>query len=125
MGDLDRIDRLPAPLAGRARHVVTENQRVLDAAEALRAGDAVTMGRLMNASHVSMRDDYETSTPEIDALVAIAQAEPDVFGARLTGGGFGGAIVALVRAGRGGAVSGRVAGAYSTRVHRAATVIVP
>ena len=78
---------LPPPLDRRARHVVTEDARVLSARDALRAGDARRFGALMNASHVSMRDDFEVSTPEIDALVAIAQAEPNVFGARLTGGG--------------------------------------
>jgi galactokinase len=79
----------------------------------------------MNASHVSMRDDYETSTPEIDALVRIAQAQSEVLGARLTGGGFGGAIVALVRAGTASDVSARVAREYQARTHLPAAVIVP
>lgn len=122
---LPEIDALDPVLRRRARHIVTENQRVLDAAAALRAGDAVAMGRLMHASHLSMRDDYQTSTPEIDVLVEIAQAQPAVFGARLTGGGFGGAIVALVRAGAAADVSARVTREYKARVHRPATVIVP
>jgi galactokinase len=126
VADLLRVNALEDPvLRRRARHVVTENQRVLDAVSALRAGDAVTMGRLMNDSHVSMRDDYQTSTPEIDELVRIAQAQDAVFGARLTGGGFGGSIVALVRAGAAAEASARIAREYAAQAHRTATVIVP
>ena len=122
---LSTLDRLDPLLRRRARHVITENRRVLDAAAALRAGHAETLGRLMDASHASMRDDYETSTPEIDTLVEIARAHDGVFGARLTGGGFGGAIVALVRAGAAAGVSARVVREYARRTQRAATVIVP
>ena len=68
---LPRIDRLPPVLARRARHIVTENARVLEAVEALREGDGARLGRLFEASHQSMRDDYEITTPEIDALVDI------------------------------------------------------
>ncbi len=93
--DLDRIAALPDPLNRRARHVVTENQRVLDGVAALRAGDVATFGTLMNDSHRSQRDDYEVSIPEIDALAESAQRHGAI-GARLTGGGFGGSIVALV-----------------------------
>ena len=93
---LEQVNALPPLLARRARHIVTENDRVQRAATALRGGDLVTLGRLFAQSHASMRDDYETSTPDIDALVEIAAADPAVYGARLTGGGFGGAIVALV-----------------------------
>ncbi len=92
---LDRLDGLPEPLNRRARHVVTENQRVLDGVAALRAGDIVRFGALMNDSHRSQRDDYEVSIPEIDALAESAQRHGAI-GARLTGGGFGGSIVALV-----------------------------
>jgi galactokinase len=84
----------PVPLQ-RARHVVAENQRVLDAAEALRAGDAVSVGTLLNASHRSLRDLYEVSSAELDALVEVARSVDGVAGARLTGAGFGGSIVAL------------------------------
>lgn len=81
----------------RARHVVTENQRTTDAVGALRAGDVVTLGKLMAASHASMRDDFEITVPPVDHLVAIMQsAIGDAGGARMTGGGFGGAVVALV-----------------------------
>ena len=79
----------------RMRHVVTENQRVLDAVAALRAGDPVALGALFDASHRSMRDDFEISTPELDLAVEIAQAN-GALGARMTGGGFGGAAIALV-----------------------------
>lgn len=92
-----RADELDPVTRRRARHVITENQRTLDAAEAMRAGDAARMGELMNASHVSMRDDFEISRAEMDFMVATAQSHPACFGARMTGGGFGGAAVALVR----------------------------
>lgn len=81
----------------RAKHIITENQRVLEAAEALNADDMVRLGRLMAESHDSMRDDFEITIPEIDYLVEIAQqAIGKDGGARMTGGGFGGCIVCLV-----------------------------
>jgi galactokinase len=89
--------KLDAVTRRRARHVITENQRTLDAAEAMQNGDATRMGELMNSSHASMRDDFEISRVEMDTMVALAQAHPACFGARMTGGGFGGAAVALVR----------------------------
>ncbi|MBA2676532.1 galactokinase [Ramlibacter sp.] len=91
---LQAIEGLPEPMRRRARHVFTENERVLSA---LGCSGAEEFGRLMNASHASLRDDYEVSTPELDQLVAMLQAQPGVFGARLTGAGFGGACVALCR----------------------------
>ncbi len=91
--------RLDDRVYRRCRHVVTENDRVVRAADALTRGDLREFGRLMIDSHRSMRDDYEISTPEIDALVDAALACPGVYGARLTGGGFGGCTVALVDAG--------------------------
>ena len=99
-----RLD--PLTLA-RARHVVTENARVLAAAEALAAGDLVMMGALMAQSHRSMRDDFEITVPQIDTLVAELSAliGPNG-GARMTGGGFGGAVVALCPADRADAVLG-------------------
>src|SRR5947209_2422077 len=87
LADLPRLEDLPGRLARRARHVVTEDARVLEAVDALRAGDLGRLGGLCNASHASMRDDYAVSTPEVDLLVELAQADADVFGARLTGGG--------------------------------------
>ena len=89
------------------------------------ADDAVALGRLFDASHASQRDDYECSVPAVDQLVAIAQRDAGVLGARLTGGGFGGSIVALVRTGEGAAVAARVAGAYSRDSGHSASVLVP
>ena len=80
----------------RCRHVVTEDARVLASAEALRRGDLARFGQLMNASHDSLRDDYEVSCPEVDLLVDLARGLPGVLGARMTGGGFGGCTVNLV-----------------------------
>lgn len=80
----------------RARHVITENERVLKAVHCLSVGEVAGMGKLMNDSHNSMRDDFEITTEEIDALVEIAQSESGCLGARMTGGGFGGCVVALV-----------------------------
>ncbi|HEY2943532.1 MAG TPA: galactokinase [Vicinamibacteria bacterium] len=80
----------------RARHIVTENARTIEAAEAMEAGDARRLGRLMNESHASMRDDFEISTPALDAMVESAQSAAGCYGARMTGGGFGGCVVALV-----------------------------
>lgn len=84
----------------RARHVVDENQRVLEGVAALRRGDVRRFGRLMIESHNSLRDDYAVSGPELDLLVEIALETPGVLGARLTGAGFGGCCVALAEAGR-------------------------
>ena len=79
------------------KHVVTEDARVLESVAALRAGDLARFGALMDASHVSMRDDFEISVPQLDAVVETAQAAGAV-GARMTGGGFGGCAIALVAA---------------------------
>ncbi len=80
----------------RAKHAVYENARTVAALRALKAGDAAAFGRLMNESHVSLRDDYEVSCPELDLLAELAWDTPGVLGARMTGGGFGGSMVALV-----------------------------
>jgi galactokinase len=84
----------------RARHVISENERTLQTARAIQASDWAAAGRLMYASHVSLRDDYEVSCPELDTVVEIAQAigdEGGVIGCRMTGGGFGGCAVSLVK----------------------------
>lgn len=86
-------------LVGRARHIIEENRRVRLAAEALGRGDGASMGRLIRESHDSLRDLYGVSTPGLDALVEAAMALPGCFGARLTGGGFGGSVVCLVETG--------------------------
>jgi galactokinase len=80
----------------RAYHVISENRRVLDAVEAMYRGDALKVGQLMNASHESLRKDYEVSSPELDVIVSAAQEQPGCFGARMTGAGFGGCAVAVV-----------------------------
>jgi len=100
--DPQAVEELPEPHRRRARHVITEDNRVL---EALQGVSAERFGELMNASHASLRDDYEVSVPALDTLVAMLQETPGVFGARLTGAGFGGACVALVAAGKGEAIS--------------------
>jgi galactokinase len=82
----------------RARHVVSENQRVRDFAEMLKTGDIKSAGKLMIESHNSLDHDFETSTPQMNSAVASAIAQPGVFGARMTGGGFGGCIVILADA---------------------------
>jgi len=92
-GDLRRIT--DPVVEARARHVVGENERVRHVADALAAGDIAEVGRVMVASHESLRDLYEVSTPVLDALVQRLVATPGVFGARLTGAGFGGCVVAL------------------------------
>lgn len=96
----------------RARHVISENQRVLDAVQAMEAGDAVTLGLLMNASHASLRDDFEVTNDALDTMASIAQEHPGCYGARMTGGGFGGCAVALVQADKAGDVAADVARQY-------------
>jgi len=80
----------------RARHIITENQRVLDAVAAMRTGNVQDLGRLFNESHTSLRDDFEVTNEALNQIVAAAQVHPACFGARMTGAGFGGCAVALV-----------------------------
>jgi galactokinase len=123
--DLPRVAALPEPLDRRVRHVVTENARVLEAVVAMKAGDLARVGALFAASHASMRDDYEVSVPEVDALVQAAAADPAVFGARLTGGGFGGAIVAFARAGEEAEAARRISERYAKDTGRQGAVLLP
>jgi galactokinase len=123
--DLARVEALPEPLNRRARHVVTEDERVLSAVGAMRHGDVARLGELFYQSHASMRDDYEVSVPEIDLIVELAGRDPDVYGARLTGGGFGGSVVMLARLGAGRAAADRVAAAYARETGQRGTVLVP
>lgn len=88
--------RLDRAIHRRARHVITENERTLEAARALMSGDLGSLGRLMNESHVSLRDDFEVSTETLNAVVDLARRQPGCLGARMTGAGFGGCIIALV-----------------------------
>jgi len=104
----------------RARHVITENRRVLDAVECLKKGDLPGFGSLMNASHESLRVDYEVSSRELDLMVEIARRQEGVLGARMTGGGFGGCTVNLLDADTGEEFAARVAAEYE-----AATGIAP
>jgi galactokinase len=106
---------LEATVRRRARHVVAENARTLAGAEAMQRGDAVTLGRLLDASHQSLREDFEVSSPALEAMVACAQGDGAAFGARLTGAGFGGCAVALVRGADAEAFSARVSAAYRER----------
>jgi galactokinase len=94
----EALKLLPEPLDRRVRHVVSENARVLVAAEALRTADLVRLGAALDASQRSLADDYEVSTPALDALVALLADLPGALGARLTGAGFGGCAIALLRA---------------------------
>ena len=97
----------------RAHHIVTENQRTLDAAAAMRRGDLVELGRLMSESHVSLRDDFEVSGPGLNAIVDVALDAPGCLGARMTGGGFAGCAVALVESGRADDFTADVVDRYS------------
>jgi galactokinase len=124
-GDLSAIASLPEPLNRRARHVVTENARVLAAVAALRRGDLIEVGRLFDASHLSMRDDFQISTPTVDALVAAAKSVRGVYGARLTGGGFGGSIVALTEPSRVVTAGEAIIAEQNRRFPHHARVLVP
>ena len=101
----------------RCRHVVTENERVLAAAGALQSGDAERYGQLMYESHRSLRDDYEVSCRELDLLVDLASSIQGVYGARMTGGGFGGSTVNLLRADSVAAFQSQLAERYSDATH--------
>lgn len=107
--------RLDAVAARRARHVITENRRVLAAADALRRGDGPALGQLVVESHRSLRDDFEVSVPELDLLVGIALEQDGVLGARLTGAGFGGCAVALAEASAAEAAAARIEASYRER----------
>ena len=121
----DDLERLPPLLARRARHVMTEHRRVRDTVDALQAGDVERVGSLLNASHASMRDDFEISTGDIDRLVALGSSDPDAYGARLTGGGFGGSIVILARARLGIDVAHRILREYHAGGSQRATILLP
>jgi galactokinase len=112
--------RMDGTTLRRAHHVVTENERTLRAVQALRRGDVEALGALLDASHESLRDDFEVSSPALDAMVACARKDPACHGARMTGAGFGGCAVALVRAGQTEPFLGRVLADYED-----ATGLVP
>ncbi len=108
----------------RARHVISENERVLAAVTAMNAGDATETGRLMEASHTSLRDDFEVSSEAMNVMVNLALAEPGCFGARMTGAGFGGCAVALVAADQATTFANSVAQKYKTQTGRKANVYI-
>ena len=114
--DLERLEGarrdMPDGAYRRARHIVTENQRVLDAADALRRSDLEALGSLFERSYRSYADDFEASTPEIETLVSVAAATDGVVAARLTGGGWGGCTVNLVRGHQGGRAATGIAERY-------------
>lgn len=106
------------------RHVVTENDRTMRCVAALKAGDIHEAGRLLNASHASLRDDYQVSCEELDHIAATAQAEAGVAGCRMTGGGFGGSCVALVRRDQADTVMHRIGEAFRDRYNRVPSAFV-
>jgi galactokinase len=108
----------------RARHVISENDRTLAAAAAMRQGDAHTLGRLMDASHVSLRDDFEVSSPALDTMVTLARRHPGCLGARMTGAGFGGCAVALVAVAQADAFAAEVAAAYQAATGLEPTITI-
>jgi galactokinase len=119
---LEKVGRLDGVERMRAEHVVRENARVLETVAALESGDLATVGRCMAESHASLRDLYEVSSPALDALVEIASAVEGVVGARMTGAGFGGCTVNLVRRGSVEALVEAVEHEYAVRTGLAATV---
>ncbi len=108
----------------RARHVITENHRTVEACEAMEHGDAAALGRWMNESHASLRDDYEVSSDALNAMVDAARAHPACFGARMTGAGFGGCAVAVIDARAADDFPARVADDYQAKTGHAAAVYV-
>lgn len=93
LAEAENLEPLPRQ---RAKHVITENLRTLNAAKAMQNADAMLLGQLMNESHASLRDDFEVTNDALNSIVATAQAQPTCYGARMTGAGFGGCAVALV-----------------------------
>ncbi|MQA80380.1 MAG: hypothetical protein GEV10_18175 [Streptosporangiales bacterium] len=112
------LDQLDGRLRPRTRHVVTENARVEIAVDLMRGGDYAAVGQLMYMSHRSLRDDYEVSCPELDTAVDAALAA-GALGARMTGAGFGGCAIALIRGGTRKSIENAVTNAYREREFRA------
>jgi galactokinase len=108
----------------RAKHVITENDRTLQAAEAMKKGDAVLLGQLMNESGDSLRDDFEVTNEALDVMVEAARAEHGCYGARMTGGGFGGSAVALVAANQSETFAKSVAKSYQAKSGREPQIYV-
>jgi galactokinase len=119
--NVGKLDDIPLR---RARHVVMENARVLDALQAMRAGDVLTLGRLFNESHASLRDDFQVTGEALDRMVEIAQARPECFGARMTGAGFGGCAVAVVQREQAGVFANAVSEEYQRRSGKEAGIFI-
>jgi galactokinase len=126
--DPDMLDGVRATVGrtahARAKHVIGENERVLACVDALEREDLAAVGSLLAASHASLRDLFEVSSPELDALVETATSTPGVIGARMTGAGFGGSIVAIAERQAIGALTDAIAGAYAAGTELRATVHV-
>ena len=123
--DLPKLDALPDKIKRRARHVITENARVLKAVQAITANDLVQLGKLFVQSHESMRDDYQISIPEIDLLVTLALEQTGTYGARLTGGGFGGSMIVLAEKDKTVAIAKKIMAQYHERTGKNPTLLVP
>ena len=116
---------LPEPLARRARHAITEERRVGEMIAALQAEAWDRIGEILAEGHRSLRDDFEVSTPEIDLLVSFLGAKEGILGARLTGGGFGGSVVAVAHTGRGRDAASRAVEHYRRETGAPGTVVTP
>jgi len=119
------LEKLSGQVLKRARHVVSENIRVLQAVQALEKRDFNQLGKLLQDSHNSLRDDFQVSLPDIDTLVEIANGWPGVYGARITGGGFGGSVVLLTRVDQTNELVKGIAKAYRLQTGREPVVIMP
>lgn len=119
-----RADELDPVVRARARHVISENARTLEAATAMENGDAVRLGELMDASHVSLRDDFQVSSDALNIIVEIARAQEGCYGARMTGAGFGGCAVALVEGEAAEKFGAQVAADYEAKTGRKPNVYV-
>jgi galactokinase len=120
----EKAEHLDELTRQRARHVITENERTLGAAEAMKRGDAELLGALMNASHASLRDDFQVSSPELDAMVECGRGVRGCLGIRMTGAGFGGCAVALVRSAEVPEFVTEVADGYRATAGRAPSIYV-
>jgi galactokinase len=125
LGDVERLAPQSPTLARRVRHVVSENERVRSFVAALRAGDLARCGALIDASHASLREDFDVSIEELDILAASLRAQRGVHGARLVGAGFGGSVMALADAGHAADAARGAAELYRSRTGRAGHVVMP
>jgi len=125
LGDVERLAKQSATLARRVRHVVGENERVRAFVGALAAEDLARCGALIDASHASLRDDFEVSIVELDLLSDALRSQPGVYGARLVGAGFGGSVLALADAGRAADAARAAAEQYRSRTGRTGHVVMP